>query len=124
ATDVESRGLQGVQFTLHFHPENEHWPVRLPLLGRHSVHTALAAAGVAYAVGLSWHRIVEGLQALDVQVRLLVVPGYNGSTLIDDSYNASPASTLAALNLLEEMPGRRIAVLGDMLELGSYEREG
>ena len=52
-----------------------------------------------------------------------VVPGINGSTIIDDGYNASPASTIAALDFLEEMDGRRIAVLGDMLELGSYEEE-
>jgi UDP-N-acetylmuramoyl-tripeptide--D-alanyl-D-alanine ligase len=44
--------------------------------------------------------------------------------LIDDTYNAAPASTIAALNLLEEMTGRHIAVLGDMLELGSYTEEG
>ena len=124
ATDIESRGLQGVRFTLHFRPSGGSWPVRLPLLGRHSVHTALAAAGAAHAAGMPWEDIVEALQALDTQVRLLVVPGYNGSTLIDDTYNASPASTLAALDLLEEVEGRRIAVLGDMLELGSYEQEG
>jgi len=44
--------------------------------------------------------------------------------LLDDTYNASPQSTLAALNLLADLPGRRVAVLGDMLELGPYEQEG
>jgi UDP-N-acetylmuramoyl-tripeptide--D-alanyl-D-alanine ligase len=52
------------------------------------------------------------------------VPGYNESTIIDDTYNAAPESTIAALNLLDEMAGNRIAVLGDMLELGSYSHEG
>jgi UDP-N-acetylmuramoyl-tripeptide--D-alanyl-D-alanine ligase len=58
---------------------------------------------------------------------LVVVRGQGGATLLDDTYNASPASTLAALNLLADMDvngGRRIAVLGDMLELGSYEEVG
>jgi UDP-N-acetylmuramoyl-tripeptide--D-alanyl-D-alanine ligase len=54
----------------------------------------------------------------------VAVDGINGSTLLDDTYNASPQSTLAALNLLDELKGRKIAVLGDMLELGSYEEEG
>ena len=54
----------------------------------------------------------------------MVVPGWNGSTIIDDAYNAAPASTIAALDLLAEMPGRKVAVLGDMLELGSYAEEG
>ncbi|HEY0072320.1 MAG TPA: UDP-N-acetylmuramoyl-tripeptide--D-alanyl-D-alanine ligase [Chloroflexia bacterium] len=124
ATDIEGQGLHGVHFTLHVKATGDRWRVRLPLLGRHSVHTALAAAGAAHAAGMAWDSIVSALQRLDAQVRLLVVPGYNGSTLIDDSYNASPDSTIAALNLLDEMPGQRIAVLGDMLELGSYEREG
>jgi UDP-N-acetylmuramoyl-tripeptide--D-alanyl-D-alanine ligase len=57
-------------------------------------------------------------------VRLLVVPGPNGSTIIDDSYNAAPASVLAALDILARTPAkRRLAVLGDMLELGDYEDE-
>lgn len=124
ANDIESHGLQGVNFTLRERASGRAWKVRLSLLGRHSVHTALAAAGAAHAAGMPWEQIVPALQSLDAQVRLIVVPGYNGSTLIDDSYNASPASTIAALNLLEEMRGRRIAALGDMLELGSYEREG
>lgn len=124
AAKIESRGLQGVGFTLHFAPDEKQWPVRLPLLGRHSVHTALAAAGAAHAAGMAWSDIVDALQTVDAQVRLLVVRGFNGSTLIDDSYNASPASMLAALDLLGETPGRHIAVLGDMLELGSHEQEG
>jgi UDP-N-acetylmuramoyl-tripeptide--D-alanyl-D-alanine ligase len=54
----------------------------------------------------------------------MVVAGVHGTTILDDTYNASPASTLAALNLLSEMEGRKVAVLGDMLELGGYEVEG
>jgi UDP-N-acetylmuramoyl-tripeptide--D-alanyl-D-alanine ligase len=57
-------------------------------------------------------------------VRIVVVPGPAGSTIIEDVYNSSPASALAALNLLAELNGRRTAVLGDMLELGSYTQEG
>jgi len=124
ATDIVSHGLKGVHFTLHVAPIRQDWPVRLPLLGRHSVHTALAAAGAAHAAGMTWDQIVNALQHLDAQVRLLVVPGYNDTTLIDDTYNAAPESTIAALNLLDEMTGRHIAVLGDMLELGAYTEEG
>jgi UDP-N-acetylmuramoyl-tripeptide--D-alanyl-D-alanine ligase len=62
------------------------------------------------------------------QLRLVVIGGINGATVIDDTYNASPASTVAALNLLHDLEpgdhGRRVAVLGDMLELGSYTGEG
>jgi UDP-N-acetylmuramoyl-tripeptide--D-alanyl-D-alanine ligase len=54
----------------------------------------------------------------------VAAPGPQGSTILDDTYNASPASTIAALNLLDELEGRKIAVLGDMLELGDYEEEG
>lgn len=60
------------------------------------------------------------------QVRLMVSPGLNGSTIIDDSYNASAVSGLAALDLLADTKssGAKLAVLGDMLELGSFEEEG
>ncbi len=122
ASEIESNGLEGIEFELHY--QDQHMHVRVPLLGRHSVHTALAAAAVGLAQDLSWQEILNGLQDVSAQLRLLAVSGKRGITLLDDTYNASPASTLAALNLLSELSGRRVAVLGDMLELGEYEAAG
>jgi UDP-N-acetylmuramoyl-tripeptide--D-alanyl-D-alanine ligase len=59
-----------------------------------------------------------------MQLRLVAVRSESGALLLDDTYNASPESMLAALNLLDELDGRKVAVLGDMLELGPYERSG
>jgi UDP-N-acetylmuramoyl-tripeptide--D-alanyl-D-alanine ligase len=73
---------------------------------------------------MSWEEILAGLQSSHSQLRLVAVPGPGGSILLDDTYNAAPESTIAALNLLAELEGRRLAVLGDMLELGSYEETG
>jgi UDP-N-acetylmuramoyl-tripeptide--D-alanyl-D-alanine ligase len=122
ADDIESLGLDGIRFRLHC--GDEEMFVRIPLLGRHSVHTALRAAAVGLIEGLTWQEIIEGLRGPSAQLRLVAVPGPDGATILDDTYNASPASTIAALNLLEELGGRKIAVLGDMLELGDYEQEG
>ena len=122
ADEIVSEGLEGIHFTLHYRDEVFH--VQVPLLGRHSVHTSLRAAAVGLAESMTWDHILEGLQDRRAQLRLVAVPGPNGSTILDDSYNASPASMFAALNLLAELNGRRIAVLGDMLELGEYEDEG
>jgi UDP-N-acetylmuramoyl-tripeptide--D-alanyl-D-alanine ligase len=106
------------------HRGSTHLHVRVPLLGQHSVHTALAASAVGLVQNLSWEEILRGLRDVSAQLRLIAVPGKNGITILDDTYNASPPSTLSALNLLSEMSGRKIAVLGDMRELGDYEREG
>lgn len=122
ADDINSEGLEGIRFTLHYQREVLH--VQVPLLGRHSVHTALRAAAVGLAEGMGWDAILEGLQDRRAALRLVAVPGPRGSTILDDTYNASPASMIAALNLLSELTGRKIAVLGDMLELGDYEEEG
>ncbi len=122
ASDTESHGLEGILFRLHCGDETLH--VRVPLLGMHSVQTALAASAVGLACGLSWDDIIAGMSKVPEQLRLIVTPGLNGAMIVDDTYNASPSSTLAALNLLAELEGRRIAVLGDMLELGSYEQDG
>ena len=59
-----------------------------------------------------------------MQLRLVAIHTKNGALILDDTYNASPQSTMAALNLLAELEGRKIAVLGDMLELGQYEAKG
>jgi len=122
ADDIESKGLEGTRFRFHYRQETVH--ARVPMLGRHSVHTALSAAAVGLVEGLSWSDIATGLSDQSVQLRLAATPGPFGSTILDDTYNASPTSCIAALNLLGELSGRKIAVLGDMYELGNYEQEG
>jgi UDP-N-acetylmuramoyl-tripeptide--D-alanyl-D-alanine ligase len=122
AGDIVSEGLEGIHFVLHYQGEAIH--AKAPLLGRHSVHTALRAAAVGLIEGMNWDEIMTGLQDSTVQLRLVSVPGFNGSTLLDDTYNASPVSTIAALNLLDDLSGRKIAVLGDMAEMGDQEEEG
>ena len=122
ADQVEGLGLQGIRFRFHYQGETLY--VKIPLIGRHSVHTALRAAAVGLAEGMNWQEILEGLSQGHTQLRLAAVRSENGALLLDDTYNASPESMLAALNLLDELDGRKIAVLGDMLELGPYERGG
>lgn len=122
ADGIEGLGLDGIRFRLHYRGETLY--LRVPLLGRHSVHTALRATAIGLAEGLAWHEIVNGLRSGHMQLRLVAARAKNGAFLLDDTYNASPQSMLAALNLLAEMDGRKIAVLGDMLELGQYERQG
>jgi UDP-N-acetylmuramoyl-tripeptide--D-alanyl-D-alanine ligase len=122
ADQVVGLGLDGIRFRLHYAGETLH--VKIPLIGRHSVHTALRAAAVGLADGMNWQEILEGLNQGHTQLRLAAVRSENGALLLDDTYNASPESMLAALNLLDEIDGRKVAVLGDMLELGPYERGG
>jgi UDP-N-acetylmuramoyl-tripeptide--D-alanyl-D-alanine ligase len=118
---IDSMGLAGIEFSLYH--ENDTVRVKMPMLGRHSVHTALRATAIGLVMGMAWESIVTGLQAHRDELRLLVVEGPHGATILDDTYNASPASTMAVLDLLQNLDGRRIAVLGDMLELGSAEKE-
>jgi UDP-N-acetylmuramoyl-tripeptide--D-alanyl-D-alanine ligase len=121
ADDIEGLGLEGIRLRLHYRGET--LTVKVPLLGRHSAHTVLRSAAVGLVEGLTWGEIVSGLRMGHTQLRLVAVRAASGALLLDDTYNASPQSTLAALNLLADLPGRRVAVLGDMLELGPYEHE-
>jgi UDP-N-acetylmuramoyl-tripeptide--D-alanyl-D-alanine ligase len=108
----------GSEFRMRL-PDGEETDVWLPLLGRQNVANALAAAAAAQAVGASVEDIVAGLaRATPVRGRLRAVPGRNGATIIDDSYNANPGSVRAALDHLGALAGRRILVLGNMAELG------
>jgi UDP-N-acetylmuramoyl-tripeptide--D-alanyl-D-alanine ligase len=128
ADNVESLGLEGIRFLLHYQQEKnrpaEVLQLRVPLIGRHSVQTVLRAAAVGLVDGLTWQEIVAGLRSSSNELRLIAVRTPNGALLLDDTYNASPESMLAALNLLNDLVGRKVAVLGDMLELGQYERRG
>ncbi len=122
ADGVQSMGLDGIRFRMHYKKEILH--LHVPMIGHHSVETALRAASVGLVEGMTWDEIVHGLQENQAQLRLVAVRTENGALILDDTYNASPESTLAALNLLKDLQGHRIAVLGDMLELGQYERAG
>jgi UDP-N-acetylmuramoyl-tripeptide--D-alanyl-D-alanine ligase len=122
ASEIESRGLEGVSFVLHW--QSERVPCSTTLPGRHIVSNALAAAAVALADGMAAEEVAAALQKATVPLRLQVHRARGGATVIDDTYNASPASMAAALDLLAEIPGRRVALLGDMVELGSAAREG
>lgn len=121
ATNVTSQGLQGIAFQLNY--RNDSVAVTTSFPGQHHVYPALAAAGVALFGGFTLQESAEALAAARPSLRLRVLRGISGSTILDDTYNAGPASMLAALDLLSEMEGRRIALLGDMLELGDMDEE-
>ncbi len=116
ASEVVSLGTAGMRFTLHTPAGTR--AVRTPVLGRHGVHNALAAAAVAHCAGMDIDKVVPGLAKPLVMPHRSQLVRAGAWTILDDSYNASPDAVLAALGLLAELPGRRIAVLGEMLELG------
>lgn len=95
-------------------------PIDLPLVGRHNVMNAVASAAVCVAIGIELEQVAEGIaRAKGVSGRLSEYQTKSGATVIDDSFNANPASTKAAIEVLASHPGKRILVLGAMAELGS-----
>src|SRR3990172_5356904 len=93
--------------------------MRVPLFGRHNVMNTLAATGAAIAAGASLEHVKTGIEKLKtVSGRLEVKRGISGARVIDDTYNANPASVAAGLQVLREFSGERVLVLGDMGELG------
>lgn len=111
----------GSRFELVTPERSVHVSLKLP--GRHNVMNALAAAAVAWGCGLGANQIAAGLNgARALQGRLRRVPGISGARVVDDSYNANPASLRAALEWLAQQPGELWAVVGDMAELGEDGR--
>ena len=98
---MEGLGLEGIRFELHYKQETLH--IRIPMIGRHSVETALRAAAVGLVEGLTWQEILDGLREGHTQLRLAAVRSSTGALILDDTYNASPESMLASLNLLSEL---------------------
>ena len=122
AEAVVSRGVDGMTFTLL--AGGDRTSVEIPVLGRLAVHNALAAAAVGLAAGLPSETVGAALATGWSAPHRGQLVHAGGVTIVDDSYNASPGSVVAALELLAGIPGRRIAVLGTMLELGDDHESG
>ena len=120
ASQITHEGEKGTIFKLLM--EGASREILLPVLGFHNVSNALAAAAASSSAGLSFDAICQGLMAFKpVGGRMEVYRLKNGGTLIDDTYNANPASVAVALKTLQGLKGecRSTVILGDMLELGS-----
>ncbi len=118
AVDIQADGLNGLSFTVV--AEGRRIPFRSSIPGSHTIHALLSALAVGRRLEMSWADLQEAVAAarLDERQRFIRT---DGTLIIDDSYNAAPMSVRAALDLLREAPGTKIAVLGDMLELGPLE---
>lgn len=124
--DLQGDELRGHSFTLHYGGQARRVQLHIP--GRHGVMNALAAAAVGYAAQMPLDEVCAALEALvPAKGRGEIKTGPNGSTLIDDTYNANRQSILAMTRVMAATPlapgGKRWAVLGDIFELGEYARE-
>jgi UDP-N-acetylmuramoyl-tripeptide--D-alanyl-D-alanine ligase len=120
AAALRLRGPRGMEFVLQ--TGRQRCPVRLNYLGRHNVTNALGAAALALAVGVKLSAIKRGLERAKPFPMRMQIEQWRGAGVINDSYNANPASMAAALRTLAEIEpkGARFAVLGDMFELGKH----
>lgn len=114
----------GMEFSLCW--QGEFVPVRIPAVGKHNVYNALAAYAVGRILGLTSEQCVKGLEDYVPSGMRQKIVNRKGITFIEDCYNASPDSIKASMSVLTSLKctGRRIAVLGEMMELGSYGPEG
>ena len=123
ACDVVASGIQELDDGMRFHVSGFHHEFELfvPALGRHMVYNALAAAAVGLLLGVKPETIQNELSIFRNTGMRQKIYEKNGMTIIEDCYNAGPESTEAALGVLSSVKtgGKRIAVLGDMLELGN-----
>jgi UDP-N-acetylmuramoyl-tripeptide--D-alanyl-D-alanine ligase len=122
AKEVKS-DLTGLKFELKYYNQKEKFQARI--YGKHIIYAILAAIAVAAEENISMSEIKDAVARLEpFKGRMNVIEGIKGSIIIDDSYNANPQSVLEALEFLDSVPGRKIAILGNMNELGDYEKEG
>ncbi len=119
AYNVRSRGENGIDFGITI--GGREYNVFLPTPGVHNVYNALAALAAGHELGIDIQELIGGIASYSPGSMRLNIIKANGITIINDVYNASPQSVKAAIDVLDELEaGRRIAVLGDMLELGEW----
>ncbi len=121
ATNSVTAGIAAQKAT--FHMGGEYFEATIPMSGEHNVYNALAAICVGSRMGLSMEQMKQGIETVPVVAGRNNQIESNGCTIIDDCYNANPASMKASLGVLANAKGRTIAVLGDMGELGKKEKE-
>lgn len=121
ATNIHSKGLFGTEAELHMLSGN--FQIEIPLPGEHMVYNALAAAAVGETLGLSANEIKAGITAVKPTAGRSNLIQCADKVILDDCYNANPVSMCAALDLLALADTRKVAILGDMFELGEDEKK-
>ncbi len=119
--DITEKGFEGVEFFINYGAQKA--KVKLSVPGNHMITNALIATGVGIKLGLNLKQIATGLEKFSPSKGRMHISRKNGYTVIDDAYNANPTSMAAAIRTLGKANGRKVLVLGDMLELGQNENK-
>ena len=117
ASSIENLGLDGSKFVANF-PDGSHYDMTVPLPGYHMVDNAIAAAAVGFLMGLNLEEIRRGMMSVEPLSGRGHIIHTEKYTIVDDCYNANPRSMCAAIDTLGYALGRKVAILGDMFELG------
>lgn len=114
---IKDYGEEGIEFTIEHKNELQHFRLRIP--GRHNAYNGVLAVAAGVSCGISMKQAAEGLLKMEITDKRLSIKGKNGMKIIDDTYNASPDSMRAAIDVLAATKGfRKLAILADMFELG------